>query len=80
MRDPSTIARDFDVRAMFDAMDTERRRRDLSWRDVARQVHCSESQLRGLRTVRYAIAMLLAMRLVTWLDRPASAFIVPEKW
>ncbi len=180
MRDPSTIARDFDVRAMFDAMDTERRRRDLSWRDVAkemwaqsdvlnarrvdhpispstlsgiaargncscqhalfvlrwlgrapehfvvpsrpaardealplagadrrlrwnlealydaleqrreehalswravaRQVHCSESQLRGLRTVRYAIAMRLAMRIVTWLDRPAAAFIFPEEW
>ena len=41
---------------------------------------CSENQLTGIRTARYAIGMKLAMRIVQWLERPASAFVYAAEW
>jgi len=34
----------------------------------------------GGRTARFAIGMRLAMRIVVWLDRPASDFVYAAKW
>jgi hypothetical protein len=39
----------------------------------AQQVDC-------LRTVRFAICMNLATRIVQWLERPASDFIYRAQW
>jgi hypothetical protein len=57
-----------------------RRARTLSWSELAQELRCTEHQLRGIRTVRFAIGMKLAMRIAGWLDRPASTFVCAEKW
>lgn len=47
---------------------------------LATQLRCTDHQLTGIRTARYAIGMRLAMRIVQWLARPASAFIDAAEW
>jgi hypothetical protein len=66
--------------ALYDALNDRRLERQLTWRDLARQLRCSDNQLTGIRTVRYAIGMRLAMRIVVWLEQPAAAFIFPAEW
>ena len=70
----------WDLRALYDALDTRRRERELSWMELARQLRCSHHQLTGIRTARYAIGMRLAMSIVQWLDEPASRFIHAAQW
>lgn len=65
---------------MYEALDQRRRERDLTWREVARTLRCSDNQLRGIRVAKYAIAMKLMMRIVQWLERPAASFIYPARW
>jgi uncharacterized membrane protein YgaE (UPF0421/DUF939 family) len=43
-------------------------------------LHCSEHQLTGIKTAKYAIGMTLAMRIVRWLGKPAAAFIYAARW
>jgi hypothetical protein len=47
---------------------------------VAQPLRCTDNQLTGIRTARYAIGMRLMMRIVQWLDQPAVAFIYPAEW
>jgi hypothetical protein len=66
---------DFDGFALYDAMNAQR-----VWRALARELSCSDHQLTGIKSARYAIAMTLAMRIVTWLGRPAADFIFSATW
>jgi len=66
--------------ALADALDARRRERGLTWKALAAELGCTEHQVSGLRTVRYAIGMRLAMRIVQWLDQPAAAFIHAATW
>jgi len=70
----------WDLQALYDALDARRREQQLSWVELARQVGCSQHQLTGIRTARYAIGMKLAMSLVQWLDEPAARFIYAAEW
>lgn len=70
----------WDLAALGEALDARRRERQLSWEQVAGQLRCTRHQLTGIRTARFAIGMRLAMRIVQWLDRPASAFINAAEW
>ena len=70
----------WDLQALYRALDARRRDRQLSWIELARDLRCSEHQLTGIRTARFAIGMKLAMRIVQWLDCPASAFVYAAKW
>jgi hypothetical protein len=70
----------WDLAAVYDALDERRRERHLSWRELAPALRCSEHQLTGIRTARYAIDMRLMMRIVQWLGRPAATFIYPAEW
>jgi hypothetical protein len=63
-----------------DALNARRREQGLTWAELAGQLACSEHQLTGIRTARFAIGMKLAMRIVEWLERPAAAFIYAAKW
>ena len=65
---------------MYEALDQRRRDRDLTWKELARKLRCSDNQLRGIRTARYAIGMRLMMRIVKWLERPAATFIHAARW
>ena len=70
----------WDLKALQAAADVQRSQRGLTWTALAAELSCSPSQLTGLRHVRFAIGMRLAMRLVRWLDRPASAFVYAASW
>jgi plasmid maintenance system antidote protein VapI len=50
------------------------------WPELARELHCTPSQLTGIRTARFAIGIQLAMRIVGWLGRSASDFIDAAEW
>jgi hypothetical protein len=52
----------------------------MTWRTLAARLYATEHQLTGIRTARYAIGMKLAMRIVQWLEQPASAFIYAAEW
>jgi len=66
--------------ALYEALDARRRARGLSWTELARLIRCGPSQLTGIRIARYAIGMRLAMRIVQWLEEPASTFVYAAEW
>ena len=70
----------WDLGALAEMLDARRRERGLTWRALAKELGCTEHQVQGLRTVRYAIGMRLAMRIVQWLEQPAAAFIYAATW
>lgn len=70
----------WDLAALYGALNDRRQERRLTWRELARAIRCSEHQLTGIRTARYAIGMRLAMRIVVWLERPAADFIHAAEW
>jgi hypothetical protein len=70
----------WDLPALYVAVNARRLEQQLTWKELAARVHCSEHQLTGIRTARYAIGMKLAMRIVQWLERPASAFVYAAEW
>jgi len=89
---PAPIARDFDVGAMYRAMDAERRRRDLSWRDVAKEMW-AQSELLNARREDHPIAPSTlsgiaargdcscqhALFVLRWLGRAPEHFVVPSR-
>jgi hypothetical protein len=70
----------WDLLGLYDALDARRRECALTWPHLARELSCTPSQLTGIRKVRYAIGMRLAMRIVQWLERPAADFIYAVRW
>jgi cyanate lyase len=70
----------WDIWAMTDLLDAERRTRGLTWKQLAQELCCSSTQISGLRRRRYGISIQLAMRIVRWLRRPAADFIVAAEW
>jgi len=70
----------WNLHALYDALNGRRQARQLSWPEVAGELRCTEHQLTGLRTAKYAIRMTLAMQIVQWLEQPAAAFIYVAKW
>ena len=70
----------WDLQNLYAALDSQRRERGFTWRQLARELVCTPSQLSGIKRVRFAISMKLAMRIVKWLDRPARDFIHAANW
>ena len=70
----------WDLAAVYTALDERRRERTVTWREAAKAIRCTEHQLTGLRTARYAIGMKLMMRIVQWLGQPSATFICPAEW
>jgi hypothetical protein len=66
--------------AVYTAMNARREERGMTWRQLAAELRCTEHQLRGLRTARFAIGMGLMMRIVQWLGQPAAAYIYAARW
>jgi hypothetical protein len=65
---------------LYEALNSRRLERQLTWVGLAAQLRCTANQLTGIRTARYAIGMKLAMKIVQWLECPASTFIYAAKW
>ncbi len=70
----------WDARALFEALDAERRERQLTWAAVAREVGgVTPAMITGLAKGG-RVALPPAMRMVRWLDRPAVAFTRISDW
>jgi len=71
---PNQIPR-FDTRAMYEALDVERRRRGISWREVASELPgFTPNMLANLRSGPL-IGFPRVMFLTQWLNCPASRFV-----
>lgn len=68
------------LKKLHAALDEQRRERGLTWAQLADELGCTTSQLTGIRTARFAISMVLAMRIVRWLERPAADFVYVARW
>jgi hypothetical protein len=66
--------------AMYEALNAERTSRELTWAQAAQSLHCTPSQLTGLRTARFGTGMRLAMRICQSLGRPAADFVNVARW
>ena len=69
----------WDLNQLHTALNAERRRRSLTWAELAGEIGCTPSRLTNLRDARLA-DMDLAMRVTQWLAQPAAAFIHPAQW
>ena len=70
----------WDLRKLYDSLDEQRRARGLTWPQLAVELRCTPSQISGIKRIRFAISMKLAMRIVQWLAWPARDFIYAAKW
>ncbi len=69
----------WDLAQLHEALNEQRRSRELSWGQLAQELGCTPSRLTNLRTARMA-DLELTMRITQWLRRPAAAFIHPTGW
>ena len=69
----------WNLNQLHEALNEERRARDLTWAGLAHELNCTPNRLTNLRTARLA-DMDLAMRVTQWLGQPAAAFIHPAQW
>ncbi len=68
------------LRRLYAGLDAGRRARGATWQEVANRLHCTPSQLTGLRTAKFATGMGLAMRITQAMRHPAADFIYPAEW
>jgi hypothetical protein len=66
----------WDLKQTHEALNEQRRERDITWAQLARELDCTPSRLTNMRTARLA-DMDLTMRITQCLGRPAAAFIHP---
>lgn len=65
----------FDVKAMHKAIDEQRKRRNMSWADVSREIGVSASTLRRTNEGgRMEVDGMLAM--VNWLNEKVETFVI----
>jgi hypothetical protein len=70
----------WDLQKLYSALNAARTARGATWQQAAVRLHCTPSQLTGLRTVKFATSMQLAMRITQALHRPAADFVYVAEW
>ena len=70
----------WNLRKLYEALDKARTVRSATWRQAATELHCTTDQLVGLKDVKFAIGMRLAMRITQSLARPAADFVYAADW
>lgn len=70
----------WNLHKLYHVLNAARTKRGATWLQVAERVHCTSNQLIGLRTVKFAINMALAMRITQALRRPAPDFVYAADW
>ena len=66
--------RRFDSRALYQALDEQRSRRNMSWADVSREIGVSASTLRRIKNGgRMEVDGMIAM--VDWLGEKVETFV-----
>ena len=66
----------WNIRVLADAVNDEKEKRGLTWKQLAQDLKCSQNQVSGLHKIRYGISIHLAMKITQWLKRPSTDFIV----
>ena len=65
----------FDAEALHKALDEQRKRRDMSWADVSKEIGVSASTLRRTKDGgRMEVDGMLAM--VNWLNEKVETFVI----
>jgi hypothetical protein len=70
----------WNLKALYATLDAGRRDRGATWQEAAQRLHCTPSQLTGLRTAKFGTGMGLAMRITQALRRPAADFVYIANW
>lgn len=70
----------WNLRKLHGWLNAARTARGATWQQVADRLHCTPSQLTGLRTAKFTTGMTLAMRITQALRRPAADFVYVAKW
>ncbi len=70
----------WDLARLAAALDAKRQDDSLRWSDLTDLLPGTISQLTGIKTVKFAISMDLAMQITQWLGRPAATFIDAATW
>lgn len=65
---------------LYASLNQARKARGATWQQAAGRLHCTPSQLTGLRTAKFATGMTLAMRITQALCRPAADFVYAANW
>lgn len=65
---------------LYSALNAARTACGATWQQTAERLHCTPSQLTGLRTAKFATGMNLAMRITQVLRRPAADFVYAADW
>jgi hypothetical protein len=65
---------------LYEGLNAARTARGATWQHLADRLRCTPHQLTGLRTVKFAISMRLAMRITQALRRPAADFVYVAEW
>lgn len=68
------------LQKLYASLNAARTARGATWQQAAAKLHCSPSQLTGLRTTKFATSMSLAMRITQSLHRPAADFVYAADW
>src|SRR5215471_4182669 len=66
--------RRFDPQALYDAIDTQRRERKLTWADCAREMRVSVSTIKGMTKRKWGIELDGVMGMARWLGRTVESF------
>jgi len=70
----------WNLRKLYGALNHARTELGATWQKTAEHIHCTPSQLTGLRTAKFATGMALAMRITQALRRPAADFVYAADW
>ena len=70
----------WNLRKLYTVLNAARTTRGATWQKTAEHLHCTPSQLIGLRTAKFATGMRLAMRITQALRRPAADFVYAADW
>lgn len=68
------------LKKLYATLDAARTARGATWPQTAAHLHCTPSQLTGLRTAKFATGMRVAMRITQALRRPAAHFVYIAEW
>jgi hypothetical protein len=71
------VRRDFDLQAVYAALDEQRRARAMTWADVTREINARFRDVPGHRPIAQSTPFV--MKVVGWLDQPATAFTRASK-
>ena len=70
----------WNLQKLYGTLNTARTARRATWQQAADHLHCTPSQLTGLRIAKFATGMRLAMRITQALHRPAADFVYVAEW